>query len=70
MKKWRVASHALNNPQAGYSQLSRLEPTAFGKRSRRSELTACEQLSLLLDNKAENRPAHKKADTTEVSSLA
>jgi hypothetical protein len=44
--------------------LVRLEPTALEKRSRRSELTAREQLSLLLDNKAENRPAHKKADTS------
>jgi hypothetical protein len=64
MKKSRVASNALNNPKAGYSQLARLEPTAFWKRSRRLQLTALEQLSLLLDSKAKNRPTHKKADTT------
>jgi hypothetical protein len=29
MKKSRVASNALNNPKAGYSQLARLEPTVF-----------------------------------------
>src|ERR1700756_829202 len=64
MKKSRVASNALNNPKAGYSQLARLEPTAFERRSRRLQLTALEQLSKVLESKARNRPAHKKADTT------
>src|SRR6201987_4029496 len=67
MKNSRVASNALNNPKAGYSQLARLEPTAFERRSRRLQLTALEQLSKVLEAKQENRPAHKKADTTETS---
>ena len=66
MKKSRVASNALNNPKAGYSQLARLEPTAFERRSRRLQLTALEQLSKVLESKARNRPAHKKADTTQI----
>ena len=60
MKKSRVASNALNNPKAGYSQLARLEPTAFGRRSRRLQLTALEQLSKVLEAKQEIDPHTKK----------
>ena len=68
MKKSRVVSNPLNNPKAGYSHLARLEPTAFERRSRRLQLTALEQLSKMLESKARNRPAHKKADTTTLGS--
>jgi hypothetical protein len=60
MKKSRVASNALNNPKAGYSQLARLEPTAFWKRSRRLQLTALEQLSNMLEAKQEIDPHTEK----------
>src|SRR5258708_20505351 len=60
MKKSRVVSNALNNPKAGYSQLARLEPTVFWRRSRRLQLTALEQLSLVLDSKAKNDPHTEK----------
>src|SRR5215469_16559508 len=60
MKKSRVASNALNNPKAGYSQLARLEPTAFERRSRRLQLTALEQLSKVLEAKQEIDPHTKK----------
>src|SRR5260370_37383949 len=60
MKKSRVVSNALNNPKAGYSQLARLEPTVFWRRSRRIQLTALEQLSLVLDSKAKNDPHTEK----------
>ena len=64
MKKSRVASNALNNPKAGYSQLARLEPTAFERRSRQLQLTALEQLSKVLEAKQEIDPHTKKADTS------
>jgi hypothetical protein len=36
----------------------------LGKAVSPAPLTSLEQLSLVLDSKAKNRPAHKKADTT------
>jgi hypothetical protein len=60
MKKSRVASNALNNPKAGYSQLARLEPTAFERRSRRLQLTVLEQLSKVLEATQETDPHTKK----------
>src|SRR5215472_10186764 len=65
MKKSRVASNALNNPKAGYSQLARLEPTAFERRSRRLQLTALEQLSKVLEAKQEIDPHTKKPTLPE-----
>jgi hypothetical protein len=59
MKKSRVASNALNNPKAGYSQLARLEPTVFWRRSRRLQLTALEQLSKMLEAKQESTRTQK-----------
>src|SRR5260221_4960644 len=46
------------------SHRPRLEPTTFGKQSRRLPLTSLEQLFSVLDSKAKNRPAHQKRDTT------
>ncbi|HEX4201899.1 MAG TPA: hypothetical protein VHY59_10305, partial [Chthoniobacterales bacterium] len=66
MKKSRVASNALNDPKAGYSQLARLEPTAFERRSRRLQLTALEQLSKVLEAKQEIDPHTKKRTLPKV----
>jgi hypothetical protein len=60
MKKSRVASKALNNPKAGYSQPAQLEPTVFGRRSRRLQLTALEQLSKMLEAKQQIDPHTEK----------
>jgi hypothetical protein len=52
------------------SHRARLEPTTFGRWSRRLPLPSLEQLSLILNTKANNRPARRKPDTTHQSSGA
>jgi hypothetical protein len=63
MKKWRVVSNDLNNAEALFTT-GPARAGHFGKWPRRLQLTSLEQLSLVLESKARNRPAHKETDTT------
>jgi predicted small integral membrane protein len=45
MKKWRVVSNALNNPEAGLLTIGAARADRLFERSRRLQLTALEQLA-------------------------